>query len=401
MPDDLILIDVKTDSWYQDYYVNRFSPPGRNGGEAFIRLHLGDNWVVIHKALIFSDSQRASPLLKSAQFALASYAKDEKYCIHTHRYLAEFHRRANDTLHDGELREDLVHALYLIVLFSLISRESSAAIQVNSLQLARAVNILLHDADRILDEYHITIERMWNTVIGILFSLRGVYFWDPKTRPELEADNCTLVEHSRQLLPKDIKMWALSHSNEKQMFIKLGTLTNILAAQLNRFHFHLTNQDVVADEGLIAELRNEIDCAMEQVLQLCTLMPHVPGPIRQAVSFGLKWSSSRNIGSGIEDFDFGDLVSKAEACLSPTKYRYWALCYCLISLAQALIISSIDLNDMSTSGVVGWAFAICYLSESLWKYEGGTGQVVVHGLLWAGIILTKPRCPTGGLPLTV
>ena len=403
MPDDLILIDVETDSWYQDYYVNNYSRPVGDR-KAWMDLHFWGRNIRARKSILFSDPQSATPLVKSAQFALASYAKDEKYCMHTHRYLAEFHRRANDALHNGELNEDLVHALYFMVLFSLISRESSAAIQVNSLQLARAVNILLHDADRTLDECQIRIERMWNRVIGILFNLRGSYIWDcKKRRLELEEDNGTLVEHSRHLLPKDIRMWALSHSNEKQMFIKLGTLSNILAAQLNLFHFHLeNNQDVVAAEGVIAELINEINCTMEQFLQLSTTMPNVPHPIREAVAFGFRWSNSGSVGFGTEYFDFDDLVSKAEACLSPRTYRYWALGYCLISLAQALIVSSVDLNDVSTSGVVGWALAICYLSESLWKsYEGGTGQVFVHGLLWAGIILTKQRCPAGEHPLMV
>jgi len=394
MPDDFILIDVETDSWYQDYYVNKYSRP-TSDQESWMFLYFLGRRSRAHKTNFLFDDPCTSPLLKSARFALVSYAKDEKYCIHTHLYLAEFHRRANDALQSGDV-QNLVYSLYFMALFSLVSGEAPAAIQVNSLQFARAVDIVVDGTHPILDESQITIESMWNYIIGALFAMRTNSIWDLKTHFEMKEDSRTLVEHGRRLVPKDIRMWALSHSSEKQTFVKLATLANLLTPQLSTIDFHAKySQDAVADGGLISELINEIDLTMEQFLQLCTMMPPVAYLIREAVSFGFRRSNSRNVGLGIDNFDVGDLISKTQVFLSP-KYRDLALCYCLVSLARALIRPDFDLSDVSTSGVVGWAFAICYLSESLWwRHSDENIQVVVRGLLWSGIILTKQRCPAG------
>lgn len=400
LPNEFVFINHNVDGLYQRYYddVLRNSLPTAN--ESWLPLYFLGRRVNVQKKFIFFEfpQLQSSPLVKSAQLAFGSFAKNKEFGPHTYRYINCFVRRAITAIENGDLL-NLVYASYIIALLYLFAGNSPdsdpAAIQSHILQFARSVSAFLYQRRGIVDERLATVERMWNRIIRIFSILRGSIN-DAATGLNLEEDHHSVLEQSQCLVPQDIWIWALSHSNEQQIFVKLSTLTSILAAQLSSFVFQVKiNPSPNPPEKAISELRHKVDITMEQIRTLITMLPEAFDLVREAAFFGLSKSKKGDL--TIEDFNG---IGGGASCKSSSRTdrshvsRLDAGVFCLVSLARAGLINPMDGLKDGSSDIVCWALALCYLCGSE-PFCGVRALRIMYELMWAGIILTRQRFPAG------
>jgi hypothetical protein len=383
-PNIFILIDVETDYLYQQFYELKYLQPSSE--DSWMPFQYLDVVRYIRKHVIIFHPPRQSPVVKAAQLTFASYAKDNGISIHTYAYLAAFFRHAKVAIENRD-RLDLVYASYYIALFSLFSKDSLPSVQVNFLQFVRSVDATLENPEGILPEHLDCVESLWTGLVGVLFLLRR-HVTNPITRLSLEKDNWSLLQLSRRLLPNDIHSWTVSRSN-KQMRLKISTLTHVVTVRLNSFALQVLNNPCVkispgGRHCNIHDARIDVSPAWEQILQITLLTPNVLDRVHQALSFG---PSIFAHGDPIcEDIDDCHALWKDWGGVEATYIHL------LASMGLALVCPTVDFTDTSTSGVVNWAFGLCYLCTKT-VHRPQAGPILAYSLLWAGIVLTKQRFP--------
>jgi len=388
IPDDLILIDIETDSGYREFYELTYSRPTRYEDE-WIVIRILDRSVSVHAVDALFECPQISPLVISAQLAFASHAR-HGLCTTTLQYLASFYRLARSALLTADLL-NLAHASYLVALLSLVSGDSPASIQAHMLQFGRVINTLFEDGRGISEEYLVDIELMWNRLTGYLLFLRRPLS-DGRTAPNFEDENSCVLQQSCSLVSRDITNSTFSCSNEFFLLVRSQTILTVFSAQLFSFVLECKRSPHCAPTELsIAAFTTCAACAMEQIYRLSFMVHGASDLIRKATSFGR--STQLIDGPTYEELDACDIAPGATTFPS-YKWRI-AFFYCFISMIRAITYPLVNFSDISTSDVNGWSFSLCYLCKM--RVACRQNQTVLFLLFWAAIVLAK-RFPQGISP---